>query len=343
VHNFYDMETSRATRIIQILISLQSGQTYTVSDLAARLRISRRMVFRDLLDLQKAGVPIRYDAKAGHYTIAPYFFFRPPDLTIRETLGLSLLVHKAITFLHFPLRDSALQAFLKIENYMPPKIKLFCNRVVKSISIGSRPAVSITEKIFLQLIEAILKKRVVNVEYCLPEQRKSMMFDLNPYHLFFNDHVWYVLGKSDPHRVAHTFKLNQIKKLTVLDRCFVEDEKFNLKEELGRAWLMVPEGKLYHVKLRFLPEVAHDIAEVQWHDTQTVTFENDGSTIVEFHVDGLSEITWWILGYGDKVQVLEPRILRQKIIEIAQNVVRQNEQLTPDNNRSPFGEKMGSY
>jgi predicted DNA-binding transcriptional regulator YafY len=170
-----------------------------------------------------------------------------------------------------------------------------------------------------------------------------MMFDLNPYHLFFNDHVWYVLGKSDPYRETHIFKLNQIKKLTVLDRCFVEDEKFDLKEELSRAWLMITEGKLYHVKLRFLPEVAYDVAEVQWHDTQTVTFEDNGSAIVEFHVDGLSEITWWILGYGDKVQVLEPRILRQKIIEIAQNVVRQNEQLTPDNNRSSFGEKMGSY
>jgi len=343
VHNFYDMETSRATRIIQILIALQSGQTYTVCDLAARLRISRRMVFRNLLDLQKAGVPIRYDAKAGHYTIDPNFFFRPPDLTIRETLGLSLLVHKAINFIHFPLRDSALQAFLKIENYMPPKIKLFYNRVLKSISIGSRPAVSVTEKIFLQLIEAILKKRVVNVEYCLPEQHKSIMFDLSSYHLFFNDHVWYVLGKSDPHREAHIFKLNQIKKLAVLDRCFVEDEKFNLKEELGRAWLMVPEGKLYHIKLRFLPEVAYDVAEVQWHDTQTVTFEDDGSAIVEFCVDGLNEIAWWVLSYGDKVQVLAPRILRQKIIEIAQNIVRQNEQLTPDNNRSPFGEKRGSY
>jgi predicted DNA-binding transcriptional regulator YafY len=329
--------------MIQMLIALQSGQTYTVSDLAARLRLSRRMVFRDLLDLQKAGVPIRYDMKAGHYTIDPNFFFRPPDLTIRETLGLSLLVHKAINFIHFPLRDSALQAFLKIENYMPPKIKLLCNRVLKSISIGSRPTVSVTEKIFLQLIEAILKKRVVNVEYCLPEQRKSMMFDLNPYHLFFNDHVWYVLGKSEPYRETHIFKLNQIKKLTVLDRCFVEDEKFDLKEELGLAWLMIPEGKLYHVKLRFLPEVAHDVAEVQWHDTQTVTFEDDGSVIVEFHVDGLNEITWWVLSYGDKVQVLAPTTLRQRIVEMARNILRQNDRLSVNDTESPLDNETSFY
>jgi len=85
---------------------------------------------------------------------------------------------------------------------------------------------------------------------------------------------------------------------------------------------MVPEGRLYHVKLRFLPEVAYDVAEVQWHSTQTVTFDRDGSAIVEFRVDGLNEITWWILSYGDKVEVLAPRVLRQKVIEIALKVVK---------------------
>ncbi len=87
---------------------------------------------------------------------------------------------------------------------------------------------------------------------------------------------------------------------------------------------MAPEGRLYHVKLKFLPEVACSVSEVQWHSTQTVTFEDDGSAIVEFRVDGLNEITWWILSYGDQVQVLAPKILRQKIIEIAQNMVKQN-------------------
>ncbi|MBA7682263.1 hypothetical protein ES703_90612 [subsurface metagenome] len=87
---------------------------------------------------------------------------------------------------------------------------------------------------------------------------------------------------------------------------------------------MIPEGRLYDIKLRFLAEVAHDVADVQWHSTQRVTFENDGSAIVEFRVDGLNEITWWILSYGSRVQVLAPRILRQKIIEIAQKMVKVN-------------------
>jgi predicted DNA-binding transcriptional regulator YafY len=339
------MKTSRVSRIIQILIALQSGQGYAVSNLATMLGVSRRMVFRDLQDLQKAGVPFHYDDKAGRYIIDPNFFLRPLDLTIQETLGLLLLAHKARNHIHFPFMDSALQAVFKIENFLPPKVKLFCNRVLMSVSVRAAPRLRTgsLDKIFVQLIGAILKKRVVNVHYYLPNQRECLVFDLSPYHLFYSEHMWYVVGRSHIDKRLRTFKLNWINKLTVLDKRFVEDKKFDFSEHLAKAWSMVPEGRLYHVKLKFLPEIAHNVAEIQWHSTQTVTLENDGSAIVEFRVDGLNEITWWVLSYGDKVQVLAPRILQQKIIEIAQNIVRQNEQLFADGNKFSFEETPSFY
>ena len=84
---------------------------------------------------------------------------------------------------------------------------------------------------------------------------------------------------------------------------------------------MKPEGRLYNIKLRFSPQVAQTVAQIQWHRTQTVTKNNDGSAIIEFRVDGLGEITWWILSYGDQVQVLAPKILREKIARIAMNMM----------------------
>ena len=47
--------------------------------------------------------------------------------------------------------------------------------------------------------------------------------------------------------------------------------------------------------------------------------------LVEFHVDGLSEITWWVIGYGDQVRVLSPDSLRERIRQIAENVVKINQ------------------
>lgn len=325
------MKISRLSRIIQILTSLQSGQSYSADDLAKMLGISRRTVFRDLKDLQKAGVPYHYDKKAHCYTISPEFFLPAPDLSIKETLGLLLLVYKARSYIHLPFMDSAFHAVLKIENHLPDKVKRFCNKALKNISIPAAPwtRIDLLNKIFVQLMEAVLRKQIVNVCYYLPRKHKTIVFDLRPCHLLYNEHKWYVLGKSGLYKGVRAFKLNQIKKLTVLDRFFTEDEEFDIHEHFGRAWSMIPEGKLYNVKLRFMPEVAHEVAEIQWHSTQTVTFEDDGSAIIGFRVDGLSEVTWWVLSYGDKVEVLAPRILRQKIIKIAQNTVKQNEQLLP--------------
>jgi proteasome accessory factor B len=90
---------------------------------------------------------------------------------------------------------------------------------------------------------------------------------------------------------------------------------------------MIPEGRIYNIKLRFLPKVANNVAEVQWHSTQKVIRNSDGSATVEFRVDGLGEITWWILGYGDQVQVLAPKTLRKRISQIAKNMTELNEKI----------------
>jgi len=326
------METGRVRRIIRTLTALQSTQRYAACDLAKMFGTCRRTVFRDLRDLQKAGVPCYYDPKTCSYVIDPKFYLPAPNLSANETLGLLLLVHKVRDHFHLLLKDSALWAALKIENNLAGKIKRFCSSALDKITIKGCPQAktSSLDKIFVQLIEAILKKRVVNIRYHLPRERKSVVFVLRPCHLFYSEHRWYVLGKSGARERVRAFKLNRIKELHVLDKCFTEEEEFDIQEHLGRAWSMLPEGRLYHVKLRFLPEVANDVAEVQWHSTQTVVFEDDGAATVEFRIDGLREIIWWILSYGDRVQVLAPQILRRKIIEIAQKTVKQNKQLLPD-------------
>ncbi len=325
------MSTSRIHRIIKILTGLQSARHYAVEDLARLFGTSRRTVFRDLRDLQDAGIPCYYDPKTRSYAIDGKFFLPALDLNARETLGLLLLVHKARDYIALPLERAALWAALKIENSLAGKVKRFCAGALEYITVEACPQATFggLDKAFVQLLEAILKRRVVEIRYHSSDEQKDPVFDLRPFHLFHSEYAWYVLGESSLHNGIRAFKLNRIKELRVSDKFFAGDKKFDIKEHLGRAWSMIPEGRLHHVKLRFSPEVAADVVEVQWHTTQTVFFEDDGSAVIEFRVDGLGEITWWILRYGDRVQVLAPEILRRRIIEMAQNIVRQNCQLLP--------------
>ena len=43
--------------------------------------------------------------------------------------------------------------------------------------------------------------------------------------------------------------------------------------------------------------------------------------VFEVRVDGLGEIAWWILGYGDQVEVLGPKLLRERIKRAAQGML----------------------
>jgi len=323
------VKSSRIGRVVKILTTLQSAKGYGPSDLARMFDTSRRTIFRDLKELQTIGVPYHYDAKTSCYTIDPEFFLPPLDLNLQEALSLLLLIHKASSQIQLPFRNSALLAALKIENNLPAKIRQYCNTTLKNISSMSSPQAPMNELdlAFAKLQKAIAKKSKVSLSYHSLFERRLIDLDLSPYHLFYNRRAWYVLGHSGMHNSIRTFKLNRIKKLETLDKCFIDEGDFDLSDYLGRAWSMIPEGRIYSIKLRFLPKVARNVTEVRWHATQQVEHNPDGSATIEFRVDGLGEIFWWILGYGDQVQILAPKALREKVLTTAENIIKLNENL----------------
>lgn len=323
------MKNSRIGRIIQILTTMQSGKSYAVEDLSKMFGTCRRTIFRDLKELQAIGVPYHFDSDTGGYVIDPEFFLPPVDRDLKEALSLLMLVHKVRDEIQLPFSKSAMLAALKIENNLPGNIRRYCNTVLKNISatVGAQAPVEShggLDTVFTQLQNAITKKRKINLRYNSLADKKIIAVELSPYHLFYNQRAWYVLGRSGLYKAVQTFKLNRIREIKTLDRCFTNGEMFNPTDYFGRAWAMIPEGRLYDIKLRFLPMVANNVADVQWHSTQKITRNSDNATTVEFRVDGLGEITWWILGYGDQVQVLAPKALRKKIRQITQNMAHLN-------------------
>lgn len=324
------MKSSRISRVMQILTTLQAGKSYAVEDLSEMLGMSRRTVFRDLKELRSIGVPCRYDVRTSSYTIEPEFFLPPVDLNLQEALSLLLLVYKVHNQIQLPFKSSALLAALKIENNLPAGIRQYCNMALLNISARSGAQAPVhgsggLDRTFAQLQKAITKKRKVHICYHSLFESNIIELDLDPYHLLFNQRAWYVVGLSSMHNSIRTFKLNRIREMEVMEKCYLGGERFNLNDYLGNAWSMIPEGRIYNIKLQFMPKVANNVTEVQWHSTQKVTRNGDGSATVEFRVDGLGEISWWILGYGDQVQVIAPKALRERVLETAKNMVKLNE------------------
>jgi proteasome accessory factor B len=121
---------------------------------------------------------------------------------------------------------------------------------------------------------------------------------------------------------VRTFNLGRIASLELLDERFQVPRGFTIERYLGNAWHLIPEpGRDEEVVIRFRKMVARNVAEVAWHKTQRLVRRDDGTLDFHITVSGLNEISWWILGYGDQAEVLEPARLRDMIAAHAARLV----------------------
>ncbi len=314
------MDISRIHRLLRLITLLRSQRAPTAGELAERLGVSRRTVFRDLNMLELAGVPYYFDEPSGGYRIARTYFLPPVNLTLEEALALLTLTGQSR---QLPLHEPAEQAAAKIESVLPRSMQTEISRALRSIHVAwpAQARHSTVTDRFEQLGRAIAEHRKVRMTYISFFERSQIITELSPYRLFYYQRAWYVIGHSRMHDAVRTFKLGRIKELAPLDRLYVPDEKFDLAGYFGNAWGMIPEGREYEVVLKFSAKVASNVAEVNWHRTQRVEFDPDGSATFTATVDGLGEISWWIIGYGDQVEVLAPAALRRRIRDMAEAVV----------------------
>jgi len=77
------------------------------------------------------------------------------------------------------------------------------------------------------------------------------------------------------------------------------------------------------VVLCFRPDQAPYVREREWHPTPAPPDLRDGRLELTFHAGGTFEITRWILGWGDAVEVVRPARLRREVAAILQSAAAQ--------------------
>lgn len=295
------MNVSRIYRLLRLVTLLQSSRSYTADQLAEDLQISRRTVFRDLNALEMAHIPYYFDAAEKSYRISRHFFLPPVNLTLGEALSLLILAGELKHGGNVPLLSAGTQAAAKIESVLPEAIRRHVGGVIAHLRLRLGPMArhDQTEPLFERLAAAVAKRNVCRLTYESFLERKTLRREVHPLRLVFVQRAWYLLAWSVSERAVRTYKLIRIRHLAVRNATFSPARQKRLKEPFGLAWSMIPEGKLYDVHLHFEPKVAGNVAEVQWHATQRVEWNSDRSLEFYATVDGLNEILWWILGYGD--------------------------------------------
>ena len=319
------MKLKRIRRLIKLLGTLQTGRGYNTEHLARDCGVCRRTIFRDLEIMREAGVPLVYNEREQRCHIPGTYFLPPTNFTPEEALALIVLCHDLGGRERLPFFAAARNAAIKLESSLPTRMRERLLETVDAVQIQMSPTNPLAEQqaVYDQLIEAISQRRSVRINYGTPGEEGEICTRLSPYRLLFSRRSWYVIGRSSLHRSPRTFNVGRITRLVMLEDKFEIPRGFSIERYLRNAWRLIPEpGPDQEVVIRFDKKVAKNVAEVNWHKTQRVEFNDDGSLDFRVTVSGVQEISWWVLGYGDRAEVLQPAELRRIVASHAAGMCR---------------------
>jgi proteasome accessory factor B len=303
-----------------LITLIQSSAQLNAAKLAKVCSTSERNIYRDLKELEGAGVPISFDNETGGYCLRRDFFLRPVDFTLEEAMALVLLGREIGQTERISHAAEAGKAIEKLLATFPSAIREMVDELLPRMSIDlARTANEPTADIYTRIRQAITNKRALQCKYESPSQNgkgDAGSFRFDPYGLYFGQRAWYAVGLHHGHSQVRTLKLARLVQCKSLDKPYFIPDDFTLKKYFGQAWRMMPSGKLYNIRLHFDAKMAETVADTHWHDSQEEMWNEDGSIEIHFRVDGLEEIIWWIMSYGPHCRVIEPAKLRTRIAEL---------------------------
>ncbi|MFE7170607.1 helix-turn-helix transcriptional regulator [Streptomyces sp. NPDC057616] len=295
----------KSSRLVSILLLLQTRGRMTATQLAEELEVSVRTVYRDVEALGAAGVPLYGDAgHAGGYRLLDGYRTRLTGLTADEAEALFLAGAPG------PAAELGLGAILaaaqlKVRAALPPELRAHADRVSGRFHLDAPGWYADAEEApFLpQVADAVWNGRVLDVLYRRWAEPTDVERRLEPYGLVLKAGRWYVVAGPGP----RTFRVDQILRLAATGEEFTRPDGFDLAA-YWTAYQRDFHDRLYRAEalVRLAPGVTLPRAVV-------VRTEEGGRTLVRVPVESVERAHGEFLRMGTSVEVLEPPELRARL------------------------------
>jgi len=314
---------SKRERIIQIeFLLLQHPGGMSRSELSRRLGVHKSTVGRDIADMSTT-FPITED-EAGKLYMDKRDYLTNVYLTMfeLEAMHLSARLFSRVMKFPFPHAAGALRKLAEAQGRVSRSLSERIKETAEEIEL-SAPGFSVEFSHYRQIIEqlgiAISEERPVTLLHFSRRRNTEQEFTvlpvtLEPYpegkavHLVAWEHT--VTSQS-----FRTLKIERILRISLHDRSpelFASIPVDRLRERFASAWsIWTSEKDPQDVILRFSSAVAGRVRETQWHGSQLLRDEPDGSIIWTGRIAEPREMYPWIRGWGPDVEVLEPAWLRE--------------------------------
>lgn len=220
----------RADRLFQLVQVLRSRRTATGQQLADELGVSKRTVYRDIRDLEIAGVPIRGEAGVG-YRLDARFELPPLTFTAQEIEGLVLGARIAKTWGDGELASAVSSAMTKIQAVLPEPMRDVW--LGTALFAGGGPRGEASRHLAL-LRRAIADHRLLQLEYVRADGTPSRR-SVRPLALYFWGNKWTLAAYCELRRDYRSFRPDRMRSVEVLAERFDPDGEISLGSFLARA------------------------------------------------------------------------------------------------------------
>ncbi len=170
------------------------------------------------------------------------------------------------------------------------------------------------------LLSAIESKSKVIITHTSFYRDETKTYTVLPYLLKEFQKRWYLVGVSEEVNDFRSFGIDRIENLTVTDETFSRDkhpepEPF-FEHTIGVTYSL---HEIEEVELSFDPYQGNYLKTLPLHESQVIVEDNDQELRIRLNIRPNFEFQQIILGYGNKVKVLNPDWL---VNEIAENLRR---------------------
>lgn len=313
----------KASRLLSILMLLQSHEQMTASALAQTLEVSQRTILRDMDQLSAAGVPIWSErGREGGFRLRPGWRTQLTGMTEAEASAL-LLAGLPGAATELGLGGAALSARLKLVASLPAPLREQAARVADRLHIDPvdwyRAPDAPTQ--LQEVAEAVWRGRRIRVRYA--SWRKTSWRELEPLGLVLKAGAWYMAARASGQREVRTYRLASVLELLPGRGPFRRPPSFDLagywRESSARfeAELRPLQARV-RVSARAMNWLSH--ARSPFVDVAGGDKDRNGWRVVLLALESTDQGARQILGFGGEVQVLEPASLRHLVAELAQRI-----------------------
>jgi len=308
---------NRTDRLLAIVLRLQAKGWQRAEDLAEYFEISKRTIYRDMLALMESGVPVISQPGQG-YSLDPGYFLPPLHFTADEAIILILGAASVARQFDEQYRRAAESSAHKIDAVLGERLKTQVADLRTSLRFVSMQSMDEPHLVtFLQQIRrAILERRTIRLVYQkrFSEGEEGRIRDIDPHGLIHVGTTWYVTGYCHLRCDMRTFRLERIDKLTVLADIFSRQPDYDVQQ--------TPPRTINHtIRVVFDPSVARWVLEERNFYVLEQELLPEGLYLT-LGVRTTEDVIRWLIGWGDKVRVLEPESLIEEMITAAQSIIK---------------------